>query len=432
MAGAERLPNLFKKISKLFNYTQNVKYSEDDLDHPLLQISKKSNSNVHLSEVLDFAYDTLRQHIPFDRLGIALVDNTRRNLKLTWVRSEFPITQLKTGYTASVSKSLELLLLSRTPRIINNLVVYSDNHPESCSTKGLIMDGMLSNLTFPLIVNMQAIGVIFFSSRTNNTYSDQHINIFLPVAEHLSDVIRQSNLYGDLKLAKQKDVMLRTTLHDLKSPLGIIQGYIELLEEGLFLKNKSQHTTEVIETLKRNCQSLGHLLMDLTEVHSSNNAQPKLDKTTVSITSLLRNAVEIHYDVARKKNIRLEIGATPNNSLQTVVDQQKIMRVFDNLINNAIKFSNGGTTVSLHTLVNSSMVEISIIDQGPGIPDGEIDKLFKEYGKASTRPTAGESSTGLGLFICKQIVEAHGGKIWVQSQPDHGSAFTFTLPLLVS
>jgi signal transduction histidine kinase len=102
--------------------------------------------------------------------------------------------------------------------------------------------------------------------------------------------------------------------------------------------------------------------------------------------------------------------------------------VLNNLISNAVKFSTPGTSVTVRAGPQNGRVVISVADQGPGIPAEEMRKLFKPFGRTSVRPTGGERSTGLGLAICRRIVEAHEGRIWAESEPGRGSVFAFALP----
>jgi len=104
--------------------------------------------------------------------------------------------------------------------------------------------------------------------------------------------------------------------------------------------------------------------------------------------------------------------------------------VIDNLLSNAIKYSQAGTDISLRLCPENDKIVVSIADQGPGIPEEEQEKLFNVFGKTSVRPASGkERSTGLGLLIVKKIIEAHGGIVWVQSEPGKGTEFFFSLPL---
>ncbi len=118
------------------------------------------------------------------------------------------------------------------------------------------------------------------------------------------------------------------------------------------------------------------------------------------------------------------------NLPQVRMDPERISQVVNNLISNAIKFSNPDTTITLGAKSVGGSVEVYVADQGLGIPQDEVDKVFAEFGKTSVRPTAGEPSTGLGLAIVKRMVETHGGRIWVESQEGRGSVFTFSLPVV--
>ena len=134
---------------------------------------------------------------------------------------------------------------------------------------------------------------------------------------------------------------------------------------------------------------------------------------------------------AKRKSIGLRMVLKPGVAERVRLDPLNIRRVLDNLLTNAIKFSHPETEILLVIKSHKSRLIFKVADQGLGIPRSERGKLFKEFGKASTRPTAGESSSGLGLAISKKIVEEHGGKISVRSRVSKGTVFSFWLPLLL-
>ena len=109
-------------------------------------------------------------------------------------------------------------------------------------------------------------------------------------------------------------------------------------------------------------------------------------------------------------------------------DVNKLKQVLDNLFSNAMKFSNPNTFIHLDIISSEKEVQISVKDQGNGIPESELDNLFQAFGTTSVKSTAGEKSTGLGLVSVKKIVETHGGRIWVESEVGKGSEFHFTIP----
>jgi signal transduction histidine kinase len=137
--------------------------------------------------------------------------------------------------------------------------------------------------------------------------------------------------------------------------------------------------------------------------------------------------VETNQLLALRKNIRVEteigLGLPAVNA-----DPSRVEQVLTNFISNAIKYSEPGTTVTVRASAARSEVLVEVRDQGQGIPSAEIGKLFRFYQQTSVRPTGGEQSTGLGLAIARQIVEAHGGKVGVESEVGRGSTFRFTLP----
>jgi signal transduction histidine kinase len=146
------------------------------------------------------------------------------------------------------------------------------------------------------------------------------------------------------------------------------------------------------------------------------------------VGELLARNVEQNSMLAQQKGIGLVFAR--NGPLPEVVgDACRVEQVVNNLVTNALKFSNSGTAVTVRAARQDGSVVVSVEDQGQGIPAAEMPRLFKPFQKTSVRSTAGERSTGLGLAICRRIVEAHGGHIWAESEPGRGSVFSFTLPV---
>jgi signal transduction histidine kinase len=134
-----------------------------------------------------------------------------------------------------------------------------------------------------------------------------------------------------------------------------------------------------------------------------------------------------NMDAGRKKT---SITVEPLPKLPEIqADEAKIKQVVENLLSNAIKYSPPASTIRVALRASTNEVLLSVFDQGPGIPEHERDRLFKDFGRLSTKPTGGEKSTGLGLAICHKIVEAHRGSINAYNLPDRGCEFRVTLPL---
>lgn len=403
---------------------------QDRIEHALINITSKLTSKILLSDALSDAYETLRPIIPFDRLGIALLDSARENLVLKWVRSQKPFNLVTVGYSAPIEgSSLKKILETGTPRIINDLNLYLRTSPQSHPTQRLVAEGIQSSLTFPLVHEQQCIGVIFFSSTKKNAYDTQHIRIFKPVATQLSLIVVLCELFSMSKDTAGSEQTFRTTLHDLRAPLAILKGFVSLLADDMTANIEESH--EILNMMKKNCSSMEQLLNDLVEVNSMGHTL-SLKKEPVRLESFLQEIKVIAQQIANKKEVQvnLEIPSQIPSFLQ--FDREKIKRVFENLVTNAVKYSKRGTSIIIGLKNLVSTIEFFVRDEGVGIKSEELNKLFKEFGKTSSRPTESESSTGLGLFIVKKIVELHGGSARAESIVGKGSTLYFTIPLLGS
>ena len=148
---------------------------------------------------------------------------------------------------------------------------------------------------------------------------------------------------------------------------------------------------------------------------------------TSSYAYALYEVARTNIEAAKKQTqVAFETHAPPPTLL---VDAAKMRQVIDNLLSNAVKYSPPGSaiTISIQNDATLGKIGFAVRDQGPGIPDGERDKLFKDFGRLSARPTGGEKSTGLGLAICRKIVEAHGGMITAENLPGRGCEFRVSL-----
>ncbi len=224
----------------------------------------------------------------------------------------------------------------------------------------------------------------------------------------------------------QKDWFLGMAAHDLRSPLSTVISVIDLVTAGYGLSQAEKD--EMIGMIKGNINGLLHLIDDLLDITAIQTGKISLEKQPVDLHDLLMQIVQMDAHLAAAKQITLTADLAPALPLMAL-DSGRIRQVANNLISNAIKFSYPGTEVIVQALVRDEMVEISVIDQGQGIKEGEIGKLFRDFQRTSTRPTGEESSSGLGLSISKRLIEFHGGQICVESTYGVGSRFYFTLPI---
>ena len=229
------------------------------------------------------------------------------------------------------------------------------------------------------------------------------------------------------KLNQQKDQFLGMAAHDLRNPLNIISNYSDFLLEEMGSSINSEQR-QFFTAIKDSSAFMLHLVEELLDIAQIESGKLTLELCPIDLGMLIKNTVQLNNSIAAKKHIRLQFSR-PQDLPILWLDPHKINQVLNNLISNAIKFSNRDTTIQIYIERHDNQIITTVRDQGQGIPKSEIDNLFKFFQTTSVKSTAGEKSTGLGLQITHKIIDAHQGKIWVESVVNQGSTFCFSLPL---
>ncbi len=234
----------------------------------------------------------------------------------------------------------------------------------------------------------------------------------------------RKNTIGELQAAQEmKDRFFRIASHDLKSPLGNISLIRHLLRESLQDNDGAVHFLDMLDTAVDQMASVIH---DFLEIAALESGRVDVKITDVSVRNLIATIVEQYQLSAENKGLAFEVEGT-NAWIQA--DHTRMAQALDNLISNAVKYSPQDSVIAITTDVGSDRVRICVSDQGPGIPSDERDRLFTQFGKLSTRPTGGESSTGLGLWIVKNLVQLQGGQVGVDAASGGGSCFWIEMRL---
>jgi ligand-binding sensor domain-containing protein/signal transduction histidine kinase len=228
------------------------------------------------------------------------------------------------------------------------------------------------------------------------------------------------------ELNVSKDKFFSIIAHDLKNPFSSIIGLSEIMKEEVRSSDASalenyagMINNSAVQTLR--------LLENLLEWANSQRGKIQFNPVSISLRELFNEEFSMLNEMAIKKNIELKNSF--DDHLTIIADKNMIKTILRNLISNAIKFTHKNGKVEVKATVTNNKVEISVSDSGIGMTDETISKLFRLDGNLSTRGTEDEKGTGLGLFLCKEFVEKHGGKIWVESESGKGSIFKFVLPL---
>lgn len=214
--------------------------------------------------------------------------------------------------------------------------------------------------------------------------------------------------------------------HDLRNPLGNVLSYADLLLDECDAAARPEQA-EQLRRIRENGFFMFELIADVLDTQRIDCGKLRVVPSSEDLCELVRAAAERARFAAAQKNIRLDLDLPPA-ALSAVVDPRKIARVLDNLTSNAVKFSPTGTPAEVGDRDLERGVEVWFRDHGPGIAPGERERRFKNFSRTSARPTRGEKSTGLGLFIVKELLKIHGGTIHVDSEPGAGATFSVALP----
>jgi len=215
--------------------------------------------------------------------------------------------------------------------------------------------------------------------------------------------------------------------HDLRSPLTNTLSTVTMMQDGLF-GPINEEQWKWLAKIEVNTQKLVDLVNDFLDFSKMEASHIELVKEEVNLDQIVRDNLDNYLPLAKDKKVSVRSCVAPALS-QIKADPRRLDQVFSNLISNAIKFTGEGGEIEVGAAKDDGTgVRIWVRDTGAGIPKQEIGSLFEKYRQTQSGKTSKQKGTGLGLVICKMIVEAHGGKIWVESEEGKGTTFTFTIP----
>jgi signal transduction histidine kinase len=224
---------------------------------------------------------------------------------------------------------------------------------------------------------------------------------------------------------RARDDLVAIVSHDLRNPVHTIHMAASFLLEIAPTNDRRVQARRQLEVIQRSATRANRLIQDLLDVARIQAGGLAVDPVAVEVRSLVTEAMEAATPLANAA--QLKVTCDLNDGLPAVAsDRERVLQVFANLIGNAIKFTPKGGEIRILTCLEHDEVRFTVADTGPGIPPEHLDHVFDRYWQAKSTAKLG---AGLGLSIAKGIVEAHGGRIWVESPPGSGAQFNFTLPL---
>lgn len=242
------------------------------------------------------------------------------------------------------------------------------------------------------------------------------------VAGRVLGAIRRARRLPDLDNIRTDFIAM--LVHDLRTPLTVIQGYLDLLEAGPTANPESP--PRYLRNMLACCAQMTGLVDEILDLYKRDAGKFMGEARPVDLAALMAGVVGRFASAASRRGIALEVSGA-ERPLRVLGDAGRLDQVLMNLLGNALKFTPEGGTVTTAIRPLDGEIEVSVADSGPGIPAAEIPLLFERFGQAEEGRRSRAAGTGLGLLICRRVLEAHGGRIWVESEPGSGARFLFRL-----
>jgi signal transduction histidine kinase len=326
--------------------------------------------------------------------------------------------------------------LLKTKRLVLSADEIAENSPSPAARHG----GARLLLAVPMFKEDNLVGAIVIYRTEVRPFIKKHAELVSTFANQAVIAVENTKLFEelqartselaksveDLEIASQhKNQFVANMSHELRTPLAAILGYAELIQEG-FYGEQPEKSLDALTRIRSNGKHLLGLINTVLDIAKIESGQFTLNMTEYAIESVVETVRAATESLAQNK--KLTLTTSVDKSLPTGLgDEQRLTQVLLNLVGNAIKFTDTGE-VSIAAGARNSHFTVSVTDTGPGIPLDQQDRIFDQFHQVDSSLTKAKGGTGLGLAIAKQIVEMHGGRIWVESTPGKGSTFQMELP----
>jgi signal transduction histidine kinase len=298
----------------------------------------------------------------------------------------------------------------------------------------LIRGGTRALLAVPLLHQDEVLGALVVRRGRPGEFHPETVQLLETFAAQSAIAVNNARLFDEirsksreLELASQhKSQFLANMSHELRTPLNAVLGYTELMQDGIYgeLPEKAAGVLDRVQTNGKHLLGLINSVLDLSKIEAG---QLKLDIVEYGLPGMIEAVVVATESLATEKKLSVESeisGDLPRGR----GDERRLTQVLLNLVGNAIKFTDKGTiTVGAREI--GDRFHVFVRDTGPGIPPAEQGRIFEEFHQMDSSNTKAKGGTGLGLAIAKRIIEMHGGRIWVESEPGRGATFRFEIPV---
>jgi signal transduction histidine kinase len=310
------------------------------------------------------------------------------------------------------------------------------DEPASILNEIILRAGYRARMVAPLLRGEDMVGMLVVRRRTPGEFAKNTVDIIKTFAAQSALAVQNARLFREIEdksrelaeASQHKSQFLANMSHELRTPLNAILGYTELMADGAY-GEPSEKMLGILKRLEANGRHLLGLINDVLDLSKIEAGQLVLELSDYCIQDIAQTVRSTLEPLAADKKLAFKVEVAPQLP-SGHGDGRRLTQVLINLVGNAIKFTDAGE-VAIKAEANNGSFHVSVRDTGPGISTGDQARLFQEFQQADNAITKKKGGTGLGLAISKRIIEMHGGRIWVESQPGLGSTFSFTLPVIV-
>jgi K+-sensing histidine kinase KdpD len=396
------------------------------ITNTLLGVSQAVSQTLDLQQIIDTALEKVEESTGLETGFVYLCENDK--LVLKGYRGLKPDTSSDLEKVAAKDGgTLGMIFAQGKPIIVDKVKKEAED-----GLAFLSKQGYKSFVGVPLTILGDSIGVMGVATVHENGFTLKNIELLNGVAREISIAVRNAQLYEEASSARalrELDTMrtefLANVSHELRTPLAVIKGSANsLLQPDVIFDEQTWR--EFLQSIDRDADTLTRLVDDLLVMSRLEAHALQVEKRPHQVAEVLDLIQDGLNTLTLKHHLVINV---PDNLPPVIIDDVRIGEVLTNLVENAVKFSEENTHITIEAGLNCKDVIVSVADEGIGIPKELHHKVFERFFQGSSRKNGRRKGTGLGLAICRGIVEAHGGKIWMESEYGKGTRFSFTLPL---
>lgn len=420
------------EAARLFEQTQNALAEQERLAAELETVAKVSTAASTLLDVnvlLQSVVDLTKSSFALYHAHVYLIDDSGQRLVLAAGAGEVGRLMTLEGREIPLQAGSLVARAARGRRgVIENDVRKTIDflpHP--------LLPGTRSELAVPMIVGTKVVGVLDLQSDRPDTFTEEDLQIYKTLAAQIAVAVENARQYEAqvetaLKLRQVdelKSEFLASMSHELRTPLNSIIGFADVLLEGLD-GTLNERMEEDVRLIRESGRHLRELIGDILDMSKIESGRMELRTEEIDLAQMANDIRATAQPLAQEKGLALHLDLGPD--LRTIqADRTRLRQILWNIMGNAIKFTRRGS-ITLAMKRQGDELLVSIRDTGIGIKAEDIPIVFEQFRQIDGSLNRSSGGTGLGMPITKKLVELHGGKIWVESAPGHGSTFSFTIP----